>query len=82
MIEKSQLNDDDVERLSSALPDVLNEYRYDQRNLEVPSMAELPNVRKGVHRLSKMLLDSSAEVKRIMLELDKDPLPEVRFLNE
>ncbi|MEO9615391.1 MAG: SIR2 family protein [Nitratireductor sp.] len=82
MVENRQLNGNDVERLSRALSDVLKEYRYDQKNLEVPSMAELPSVRKGVHRLSKMLLDNSVEVEKLKSELDKDPLPEVRFLNE
>jgi hypothetical protein len=79
MVDKDQLNSDDFDRLSSALPQVLNEYRYDQTNLEVPSMAELPSVRKGVHRLSKLLLDQYAGLEELKSELDNDPLPEVRF---
>ncbi|MGN8019771.1 SIR2 family NAD-dependent protein deacylase [Phyllobacterium sp. 22229] len=81
MFENHQLNDDDIERLSSALPHVLNEYRYDQKNLEVPAMAELPTVRREVHRLSKLLLHHSSELEQLKLDLDVDPLPEVRILN-
>jgi hypothetical protein len=81
MVDKSQLKGDDMDRLSSALPQVLREYRYDQKNLEVPSMAELPSVRKGVHRLSKLLLDQYAGLEGLIKELDNDPLPEVRFSN-
>ncbi|TCU08686.1 SIR2-like protein [Rhizobium sullae] len=80
MFERGQLNGDDIERLSSALPHVLNEYRYDQKNLEVPAMAELPTVRREVHRLSKMLSHHCSELEQLKAELDEDPLPEVRFL--
>lgn len=81
MIDKDQLNGDDLDRLSSALPPVLKEYRYDQKNLEVPSMAELPSVRKEIHRLSKLLLVRHAGLEELRLELDNDALPEVRFVN-
>jgi hypothetical protein len=80
MVAASQLDGDDIARLSSTLPNVLKEYRYDQRALEVPSMAELPTVRKGVHRLSEMLSDRCPGLERLKAELDKDPLPEVRCL--
>lgn len=80
MFERGQLNGDDIERLSSALPHVLNEYRYDQKNLEVPAMAELPTVRREVHRLAKMLSHHCSELEQPRSELDGDPLPEVRFL--
>lgn len=79
MVDKGQLNNDDYDRLSIALPQVLKEYRYDQGNLEVPSMADLPRVRKGVHRLSKLLLDHHAGLEELKSELDNDPLPEVRL---
>lgn len=81
MVENHQLNGESLNRLTSALPNVLKEYRYDQKNLEVPSMAELPSVRKGVHRLSRLLLDRCAGLKELKSELENDPLPEVRFVN-
>lgn len=81
MVEKNLLCGVDLERLSSSLPSVLKEYRYDQKNLEVPSMAELPSVRKEVHRLSKHLLGSRAELEELKSELENDALPEVRFVN-
>lgn len=82
MGENGQLNNNDVQRLSHGLLDVLGEYHYDQKNLEVPSMAELPSVRREVHRLAIMLVNSRPELKQLIAELNKDPLPEVRFLND
>jgi hypothetical protein len=81
MVDQNQLKGDELDRLSTALPQVLKEYRYDQQNLEVPSMAELPSVRKGVHRLSRLLLGRYAGMEELKSELEKDPLPEVRFAN-
>ncbi|WP_233214435.1 SIR2 family NAD-dependent protein deacylase [Pollutimonas nitritireducens] len=81
MVEKDQLNDYGLDRLSGALPHVLKEYRYDQKNLEVPSMADLPAVRKEVHRLSKLLVDRYAGLEDLKSELQNDVLPEVRFVN-
>jgi hypothetical protein len=81
MVDQNQLQSDELDRLSTALPQVLKEYRYDQKNLEVPSMAELPSVRKGVHRLSRLLLSRYAGLEELKSELDEDPLPEVRFVN-
>ncbi|MGY4749001.1 hypothetical protein ACVNHC_03970 [Pannonibacter sp. Q-1] len=80
MFERGQLNGDDIDRLSSALRHVLNEYRYDQKNLEVPAMADLPRVRREVHRLSEMLSNYCSDLKDLKSELEKDPLPEVRNL--
>jgi len=80
MFELGRLSDDDIERISSALPHVLNEYRYDQKNLEVPALAELPTVRREVHRLAKLLLHHCSELEQLKAELDNDPLPEVRCL--
>nr|WP_094462026.1 hypothetical protein [Pannonibacter phragmitetus] len=80
MFERGQLDGDDIDRLSSALRYVLNEYRYDQKNLEVPAMADLPRVRREVHRLSEMLLNYCSDLKDLKSELEKDPLPEVRNL--
>lgn len=81
MVNDGYLADDEMDRLATALPDILEEYRYDQRNLEVPSMAELPNVRKGVHRLSEMLSEYCSDLEKLKEQLVNDPLPEVRFLN-
>lgn len=81
MIEKNQLNSDDLDRLSSALPVLLKEYHYEQNNLEIPSMADLPSVRKGVHRLSSFLVDHDADLGTLKTELENDPLPEVRLFN-
>ena len=81
MVKKNLLTGEELDRLSSALPHVLKEYRYDQTNLEVPSKAELPTVRKEIHRLSKFLLDYCPELEKLKLELENDPLPEVRFID-
>lgn len=80
MFERCQLDGDDIDRLSSALRHVLNEYRYDQKNLKVPAMADMPRVRREVHRLSEMLLNYCSDLKDLKSELEKDPLPEVRNL--
>lgn len=81
MAENNKLSDTSLDRLTDALRNVLKEYRYDQQNLEVISKAELPIVRKGVHRLSKILLNRCEGLEEINLELENDPLPEVRFMN-
>lgn len=78
MAEMKQLQADDLDRLSVALPHVLREYRYDQKNLEVPSMAELPRVRRKVHKLARLLSEHCNELGELVSELAQDPLPEVR----
>ncbi|MCK2165125.1 SIR2 family protein [Thalassospira xiamenensis] len=80
MVKQKQLNDDDLQRLVDALPDVLEEYRYDQKFLEVPARAELPIVRQRVHRLADMLCRDFPELKDIKESLASDPLPEVRVI--
>ena len=81
MAEKKILNKEDLGRLISALPVVLGEYRYDQKHLEVFEMAELPLIRKGVHRLIKLLANQNPDLRELQRALENDPLPEVRFLN-
>lgn len=78
MVEKDQLSSDDADRLSSALPVVLEEYYYGQKNLEVISMAELPGVRRGVYRIVKLLVSRRADLQVLKTELENDALPEVR----
>lgn len=82
MAEKKLLNGEDLDRLIGALPVVLGEYRYDQKHLEVFAMAELPVIRKGVHRLIKLLADQNPDLRELQSALENDPLPEVRFLND
>lgn len=65
-------------RLSKALPPIVEEYRYDQDRLDVPSMAELPLVRRQARRLTQLLADEHAELRTILAQLNTDPMPEVR----
>ena len=89
MVEKNLLSSEDLTRLVQALPDVIEEYNYNQRRLEVynqrrlgvPAKAELPLVRKGVHRLVDMLSSQFSALSPIKTELARDPLPEVRSLS-
>jgi hypothetical protein len=82
MVSGGLLGNDDIDRLSKALPNVLEEYHYGQQTLEVPSRAELPIVRQGVHRLSELLSSRCSNLEKLKAVLEKDPLPEVRFLKE
>lgn len=65
-------------RIVAAIPTLLEEYRYDQGRLEVPSLADLPLVRKHVHRLASLLLDRFSHLHNTASQLSNDPLPEVR----
>jgi hypothetical protein len=65
-------------RIVAAIPTLLEEYRYDQGRLEVPSLADLPLVRKRVHRLASLLLDRFNHLHDTVSQLSNDPLPEVR----
>lgn len=67
-----------AQRIAAALPDILEEYAYDQDRLPVPSMAELPTVRQQVHRLSSLLKDKFPVLADVHSQLKLDPLPEVR----
>ena len=60
------------------LPILMEEYRYDQERLEVPSLADLPLVRKRIHRLTSLLRKQYGILEEINAQLNDDPLPEVR----
>lgn len=64
-------------RLSKALQSIVEEYRYDQDRLDVPSMAELPLVRRQARRLTQLLADEYAELHTVLAQLNTDPMPEV-----
>lgn len=64
-------------RLYKALPPIVEEYRYDQDRLDVPSMAELPLVRRHARRLIQLLADEYAELHIVLAQLNADPMPEV-----
>lgn len=66
------------ERIVATIPTLLEEYRYDQGRLEVPSLADLPLVRKRVHGLASQLLDRFSQLHETVSLLRDDPLPEVR----
>ncbi|WRH64371.1 MAG: SIR2 family protein [Fuscovulum sp.] len=66
-----------TQRLAKALPPIIEEYRYDQDRLDVPSMAELPLVRRQVRRLAQLLANEHAELHTILTQLNTDPMPEV-----
>jgi len=57
---------------------ILEEYKYDPRELEVPSLAELPLVRKHVHQLVLLLAEVDDSLRERAEEMRDDPLPEVR----
>lgn len=69
------------ERVVAALPALMEEYRYDQGRLEVPSLADLPLVRKRIHRLTSLLGKQDDLLTEIEAQLNNDPLPEVRAIN-
>ncbi len=66
------------ERIVAALPALMEEYSYDQGRLEVPSLADLPLVRKRVHGLASLLLNRFSQLHDTVDQLRYDPLPEVR----
>ena len=68
-------------RVVTAIPALLEEYRYDQGRLEVPSLADLSLVRKNIHRLTSLLRNQDDLLKEIEAQLSNDPLPEVRNVN-
>ena len=78
LIVHGALRSDEQAKLASFLPVILEEYRYDQKALEVPSQADLPLVRQQVHRLTCRLSEDSSELRKLREELSNDPLPEVR----
>ena len=67
-----------LDRLAKALPEVVQEYRYNQDRLSVPSLVVLPEVRRQAHRLIGLMVDAAPNLGTLKEELDLDPLPEVR----
>ena len=55
LIDANCLPEEGRSRIARVIPDIIEEYRYDQDRLSVPSMAELPTVRREVHRLSTIM---------------------------
>ncbi|MCH8490927.1 MAG: SIR2 family protein [Oceanicaulis sp.] len=81
-VEKNHsLSESEASRVAIALPIILEEYRYDQDNLEIPVMAELPLVRREVHNLANLLSNKNSNMAKIEEKLASDPLPEVRRLS-
>lgn len=78
LVAGERLSSANQERVVAALPALLEEYRYDQGRLEVPSLADLPLVRKRVHRLASLLGKEHGLLVEIAIKLSEDPLPEVR----
>ncbi len=78
LVEAHHLRDDALHRIARSLPIILEEYRYDQTEMETPSIAEVPGVRREVHRLSILLVNSHSELAELSAKLEVDPLPEVR----
>lgn len=80
LVAAGRLSSANRERIVAALPAVLEEYRYDQGRLEIPSLADLPLVRKRVHRLAFLLREREGLLEEIEAGLRNDPLPEVRSI--
>jgi hypothetical protein len=78
LIEANVTSPNDIERLAKAIPDILEEYRYDQDRLSVPSLAELPEVRHQALRLIGLIGPSAPVLGALGIALASDPLPEVR----
>lgn len=82
LINANCLSEEVRSRIARALPNIIEEYRYDQDRLSVPSMAELPTVRREIHRLSKIMAAQFPELQKFVDLLKDDPLPEVRNCDE
>lgn len=78
LIDANCLPEEGRSRIARAIPDIIEEYRYDQDRLSVPSMAELPTVRREVHRLSTIMAAQFPDLQKFVDLLKDDPLPEVR----
>ncbi|MEP4929487.1 MAG: SIR2 family protein [Hyphomicrobiales bacterium] len=74
------LSHDNIARLATALPEIIEEYRYDQDRLSVPSLAEMPEVRRQACRLINLIVGEVPELDALKVELEADPLPEIRSL--
>ncbi len=81
LVAGERLSSTHQERVLTAIPALMEEYRYDQKRLEVPSLADLPLVRKRIHRLISLLRKQDDLLEKIEAQLSNDPLPEVRNIN-
>ncbi|WP_177193768.1 SIR2 family NAD-dependent protein deacylase [Roseovarius lutimaris] len=81
LVATERLSPANQQRIVAALPALMEEYRYDQGRLEVPSLADLPLVRKRIHRLTSLLRKQDYLLEEIEAQLSNDPLPEVRNIN-
>lgn len=82
LIDADCLPEEGRSRIARAIPDIIEEYRYDQDRLSVPSMAELPTVRREIHRLSTIMAAQFPDLQKFVDLLKDDPLPEVRDCDE
>lgn len=81
LVADEHLSPANKERIVAALPALLEEYHYDQGRLEIPALADLPLVRKRVHKLASLLCDQYCPLNEIVIQLREDPLPEVRKIS-
>lgn len=82
LIDAKALSEGDLDRLSKALPSIFAEYRYDQDRLDVPSLAELPAIRREIRRLIEKVVVQFPDLEEIKSELATDALPEVRQMRD
>ena len=82
LMDAKVLSKDDLDRLSKTIPTIYAEYRYDQDRLDVPSLAELPSIRREIRRLIKKVVDQTPDLEEIESELATDALPEVRQMRD
>jgi len=82
LMDAKALSGGDLDRISKALPSIFAEYRYDQDRLDVPSLAELPAIRREIRRLIEKVVVQTPDLKKIESELATDALPEVRQMRD
>ena len=73
---------ENLDRITKVLPEIVQEYRYNQDRLSVPSLAELPEVRRQAHRLIALMENAASNLGTLKKELESDPLPEVRRIRD
>lgn len=82
LMDAKVLSNDELDRLTQALPTISSEYRYDQDRLDVPSLAELPAIRREIRRLIKKVVDQPPDLNEVEGELATDALPKVRQMRD
>lgn len=73
-----QLDSQEASSLASAIRNILQEYRYNQKALPIPSLAAMPLVRRQALGLMRALAKFTSDLEDLQHELEQDPLPEVR----